>query len=115
MIETLQGIAGNLDQTPGPMLDQMHEILPELIAAKLIRTGVEEMTHLSQTARLQVNGFGAFAPQGELGEVALVVVLKAGVFIGRHGLFPGRPFWNGGGQGSTDEFDLCRTAASFNK
>ena len=114
LIETLQGIAGNLDQTPGAMLDQVHEILLELIGAKLVGTGIEMVAHLSQAAGVQVDGLGAFAPQGEFGEVALVQCLKAGVVVGVHQTSPDRPFHSGRDQGSTDELRLCRVAASFN-
>jgi len=55
------------------------------------------------------------AAQGEFGEVALVQSLKTSVFVSVHHTSPDRPLRNGVGQGSTDEFDLCRVAASFNK
>jgi hypothetical protein len=93
----------------------MHEILLELIGAKLIGTGLEIVADLSQATGVQIDGFGAFAAQGEFGEVALVQCLKTGVFVGVHHISPDRPFHNGGGQESTDEFDLCRVAASFNQ
>jgi hypothetical protein len=69
----------------------MHEILPELIGAKLIGTGIEEIAHLSQAMGVQVNRFGAFAPQGEFGEVALVQCLKTDVFVGVHHTSPDKP------------------------
>lgn len=115
MIEALQGIASNLDQTPGPVLHQVHEVLSELIGAKLIGTGLEIVAHLSQAAGVQINGLGAFPTQGKFAEVALVECLKTGVFVGIHRTSPDRPFRNGGDQVSTGELRLCRVAASFNK
>ena len=99
LIETLQRIAGNLDQTPGPVLDQMHEILLELIGAKLIGTGLEIVADLSQATGVQIDGLGAFATQSEFGEVALVQCLKTSVFVSVHYTSPDRPLRNGVGQG----------------
>jgi hypothetical protein len=44
------------------MLDQVHEILLELISAKLVGTGIEEIADLPQAAGAEVDGFGALAP-----------------------------------------------------
>lgn len=96
------------------MLDQVHEILPELIGAKLVGRGVEEVADLPQAAGVHIDGLGAFAPQGEFGEVALVQGLEASVFVGVHGVSPLVPFRAGRDQRSTDELRLCRVAASFN-
>lgn len=87
----------------------------ELIGAKLSETGIEEVADLPQATGVQIDDFGAFAPQGEFAEVALVQGLEASVFVDIHGCAPDRPFRSGRGQESTGDLGLCRVAASFNK
>src|SRR5690554_7505707 len=73
------------------------------------------VAHLSQAAGVEVDGLGAFAPQGEFVMVALMQNLKTSVVVGVHDVSPDRPFRNRRGQESTDDLRLCRVAASFNK
>ena len=113
--ETLDGIAGNLDQTPGAVFHQVHEVLPELIGAKLVGTGIEIIADLAQAPGIQIDGLVAFAAQGEFSEVALIQGLKAGMVLSIHGVSPLTPSRMERGQRSTDEFDPCRVAASSNQ
>ena len=77
------------------MFHQVHEILLQLIGAKLVGAGVEILADLSQTAGIQIDGFVALAPQGQFGEVALIQGLESGMVLSIHDVSPRRPSRHG--------------------